>query len=462
MKYNKGEDVFDRVRTNALRRLDWARQNKTNLYLDERIYEGGEMIGPKRQKIVAKRSSILVFADDNPLTNFSHECRYLLHDPQTGDLRNEIPAQFPPFVNGWPETLKPFHEPIQISKNPIVFPIHPKFRCPIILPSGERYAILFSGMSNKRHLNDMEFLYRTLIDRYHFNKNNIYALNYDGTLNTQDGIQANWPGNNTPYRINVTGQGTRAAFEAAINNLKGKIKQKDLLLIHTNNHGGYGGIPGTADLCTYPSWNGYLANDFATKLGELPKFSKLIVMMEQCHAGGFNGPIISHSTADATSVASAATEPNNSYVTADLNWDPFARDWIAAQAGHGALGGALAFDPDTNHDGKIEAEEAYNYANVVRDPRDSPNFSESSAAGGDISLGQQYVVWWWWCIVLTEYLERHFIKLPPEEYYPKLHKAQLELSKLTNDLDKKSDEIRGEYTKKIQTIITDVFGRGYD
>ena len=122
----------------------------------------------------------------------------------------------------------------------------------------------------------------------------------------------------------------------------------------------------------------------------------------------------------------------------------------------------LAFPPDTNHNGKIEAEEAYNYANVVKDPRDSPNFTESSPAGGHIALGQEYVIWWWWCFVLTEYLERHFIRLPPEEYYPKLHKAQLEFSKLSNALDKTSDELRGEYAKKIQAIITEVFGKAYD
>ena len=75
----------------------------TNLYLDERTYEKSGISAPECQGIVAERSSILVFADDDPLANFSHECRYLLHDPQTGDLHKEIPAQFPPFINGWPE-----------------------------------------------------------------------------------------------------------------------------------------------------------------------------------------------------------------------------------------------------------------------------------------------------------------------------------------------------------------------
>lgn len=453
------EDLFDRIRASAFRQLSWAKQKTTNLYLDERIYSSGEVIGPERQGIVAERPSILVFVDDNPLANFSHECRYFLYDAQSGEPSKEVEAQFPPFVKERPETLKPFHEPVQFIRNPNLFKVHPIFRCPIIIPDGERYAILYSGMSNKRHLNDLEFLYRILVDRYAFEQNHIYVLHYDGTLNTQDGVQANWPGDNTAYRINITGQGTRSAFEAAIDDLKSKLGKADLLFIHTNNHGGYGGIPGTADLCTYPNWNGFSSNDFANKVGELPKFSKLIVMMEQCHAGGFNAPIIAKSTADATSVASAATEPNNSYVTADGNWDPFARDWIAAQAGHDPFGAALAFNPDGNSNGKIEAEEAYDYADAVKDPRDSPNFSESSQAGGDITLGQEYVIWWWWCWILRKILEIYYIKLPPIEYYSKLHELQPELSKLAASLDKTSVELQQEFTEKLQAIITQVFGK---
>jgi hypothetical protein len=192
----------------------------------------------------------------------------------------------------------------------------------------------------------------------------------------------------------------------------------------------------------------------------MPKFRKLIVMMEQCHAGGFNAPIVANSPADVTSVASAATEPNSSYVTADLNWDPFARDWIAAQASHDPFGASLAFNPDGDSNGIIEAEEAFNYANIVKDPRDTPNFSESSEAGGDISLGQEYTIyWWWWCILLHEVLEKYYIKLPPEEYYARLRKAQPELTRLARSLNKTSDEMRKEYREKVGAIITSSFGQ---
>jgi len=454
------EALFNRVRNHGFQQLTWEKRRTTNLYLDERVYEPGTRIGPRREDTVVDRSTDLVFADDDPFANFSHNCRYLLYDAKNGELYREKPARFPPFEKEIPRTLQAFHEPLQFQTNPNYFVHKPYFVCPILWPEGTRYAILYAGMTNKRHLNDMEFLYRTLVDKYGFSPSHIYALSYDGTLNTQDGVQTHWPGDGSAYRIHITGSGTQTSLEAAIDDLKGKIKSKDVLLIHTNNHGGYDGTPGTANLCTYPSWDGYYANDFAAKLAGLPKFRKLIVMMEQCHAGGFNGPILANSPATDTSVASAAIEPNNSYVTADGNWDPFARDWISAQAGHDSFGGSLAFNPDGNGNGIIEAEEAFNYANIVRDPRDTPNFSESSEAGGDITLGQDYTVYWrWWCFVLYDVLERYYIKLPPEEYYDRLHKIMPELSGLARSLNETSLNLNKEYREKIQAIVTPVFGR---
>jgi hypothetical protein len=303
----------------------------------------------------------------------------------------------------------------------------------------------------------MEFLYRTLIDVYAFNPAHIYALSYDGTLNTQDGVQTLWPGDGTAYRIKVTGSGNRAAFEAAMDDLKTKIHTLDTLLIHCNNHGDYDGAPGTSFLCTYPNWGKYYNADFSNKLGQLPHYRQLIVMLEQCNSGGFNASILAKSTADAASVASAAIESQSSYVSADGNWDPFARDWIAAQAGHDPFGAALAFNPDGDGDGKIEAEEAFGYANAVKIPLDSPNFSESSEVGGDVALGQQYLVWWWWCRILYDALEDYRVKLPQPEYQKRLLRVEPELSKLTAELDQTSIELRHEMAERVEKIVTAAF-----
>jgi hypothetical protein len=466
MAGNISQRVLQRVQSHAFEHLSFAQRETTNLHIDMRTYEKGETIGPEFQRIVAPQSSILVFADDEPRANFGHTCRYLLYENKTGEFVQETRARFPPVADAkQTRMLKPFHEPVRLIENPNLFrPFKPIWRCPIIVPEGTRYAILFSGMTNKRHLNDMEFLYRTLVDVYAFNPAHIYVLNYDNSLNTQDGVQAHWPGDGSAYRIQVTGEGNQAGFEAAIDDLKGKLHRLDTVLIHCNNHGdsdtpdgGITWIPNTAYLCTYPNWGNYYHTDFSNKLAELPKFRQLIVMLEQCHSGGFNASILTNSPADATSVASAATEFQDSYITADGNWDPFARDWIAAQTGHDPFGGALTYNPDTNGDGKIQAEEAFQYALTVQDPRDSPNFSESSQAGGDIILGQEYRIWWWWCRILYYELEKYHIKLPPPEYYERLHKIEPELTKLTAELDKTSEALRKEMQVRVEALVKEAF-----
>jgi hypothetical protein len=451
-------EIFDRVRDRAYRSLTADQRYTTNLHLDHRIYEKGEQLGPEFQNIKVDRASILVFADDAPLANFAHPCRYLLHDPANGALHTEIPARFPPYLTKPPETLTVFHEPVRLQPNPDIFRVWPILRCPIPIRDGNRYAILYSGMSNMRHLNDLEFCYRMLVDRYGFDTNNIYTLNYDGTLNTQDGMAGLWPGDNTAYRINVTGQGNRAAFQNAFNALKPKLKAHDLLFIHTNNHGGTSA--GVCFLCTYPSWGTYTSTDFATDLGGLPKYRDLIVMMEQCEAGGFNVPTVAASTADHTSIASAALATESSWGSSDGHWDCFARDWIAAQIGHDPYGAALAFNPDGNMNGVIEAEEAFGYANTVKYSGDSPCFDESSEAGGDIALGQHYVWWWWWCWIILPLLEEYYRPFPPDpEFYKKLHEVTPELQKLLSPvLDKAARDVRSELAPRVEAALKEAFG----
>lgn len=451
------DSPYEKIRIHALNRLSHATRQTTNLYIDHRLYKKGTKLGPAFQKIAAPRDSILVFADHQPLANFGHDCSYLLYDPKSGDLHSEIPARFPPFLGRFPETLIGFHEPVNLKAIGTHFKVPPIRRCPIIVPDGRRYAILYSGMSNMRHLNDLEFCYRMLVDRYAFRKQDIYVLNYDGTLNTQDGPASTWPGDNTAYRIQVTAAGSRAAMQAAFADLKTKLKSRDLLFIHTNNHGDNNGTE--SYLCTYPSWGTYTATQFCNDLKTLPTYRSLIVMMEQCNAGGFNAPIVANSTASQTSIASAAIASQSSWASPDGHWDSFARDWIAAQIGHDPYGAALAFNPDSNSDGAIEATEAYNYANAVKNPNDSPNYSSSSAAGDQITLSQHYLFWWYWCwwwhLVVEPVLVKRFPWPPPDPgYFDLVNRISQELQKsVLPTLEKSAREAQKQVEKKVGAVL---------
>jgi peptidase C13-like protein len=294
------------------------------------------------------------------------------------------------------------------------------------------------------------------VRRYGFAPRDITVLSFNGTTDTQEGVNTIWPGDGTAYQIVVNGPGDRAAFEAAVDALKPRLREDDLLFVHTTSHGDNFGSG--SFLSAYPDWGQYDAGDFAAKLGELPRYQSLVVLMEQCNAGGFSRPVITHSTARATSVAAAAVATRSSHASPDLHWDSFARDWFAAQAGHDPYGAALAFNPDANGDGKIEAAETFGYARTIGNPSDSPQFDESSPAGGQTWLGRTYIAWWWWGLTLREVLSRPYRELPEAEYYARLNKLQPELAKLAAALDDQSAVLRQETAALAGELVAGAFG----
>lgn len=102
------EQVIDTIRSHAFRHVADRQQTATNLCLDSRVYRAGDSIGPAFQGIYADGPTVIVFADDEPLANFGHACRYLLYNPETGEFIREIPARFPPSLVQSGERLTPF------------------------------------------------------------------------------------------------------------------------------------------------------------------------------------------------------------------------------------------------------------------------------------------------------------------------------------------------------------------
>lgn len=448
-------DLFERIQIDAVSELSYSQSRSSNLHILREVVKKGVEVLAYKQRIPVERDTILVFADDAPLFNWGHPCRYLLYDARSGEKHAEVSAQFPPYMINTPENFKPFHQPVSFIPQKGLWVQRPPLTCPIRFPVGERYAILFAGAANNRHTNDLEFLYRTLRCNYGFRDDHIYSLNYDGTINYNGGPATTWPGDHTHYQMPVKGKGTKADLDAVLDELKTRLKPADLLLIHTNNHGGNDG-PGKSYLVTY-SGPEYYAADFANKLAELPKYDTLMVMMEQCFAGGFNAPILAKSTASKTTVASAAIETQSSIGGADF--DPFARDWVASMAGHTPYGTALAFNPDTDGNGKIYAEEAFGYADAVHDPFDTPNYSETSEAAGDTFLGQRYITLWWYCPLVTKYLEPHYLGMPAPEFYDKVNvRLEPALRKIEQQLDKSSSALRNEVESQVKGMIEEVFG----
>jgi hypothetical protein len=252
---------------------------------------------------------------------------------------------------------------------------------------GKRYAILLCGVPSARHLNDLEFCYRMLRQGHGFEAANIFVLNHDGTLNTVDGPAPQvWPGNGSPYTLKVTHPGTVDAFRSVLHDLarpRTGLQEDDLLFIHTNGHGD--GIERVAYLETYRGPL-YMAPQFARDLATLPRYESLLVMMQQCYSGGFNRLIVEASTAQRTSVASAATDSCDSHaMPGEPEWNAFARAWIAAQMGRDVNGQPLAGRLGSRANPPVDAGAAYRYAAERARTIDTPSFL-SSRTGSRITL----------------------------------------------------------------------------
>ncbi len=385
------EKIINKIKENAQVRLAENRLDKQEilLYLEHRVFKKGEELDIIQDKIHFERETYIVFMDEAPGMNWGHPCRYLLYDTESGELVNEIEAEFPYFLNEKrPRSLELFKtcrtiegfrrkKPMKIALEPAKLSAWRKFtELPIFAREGTRYAIFYSGSSNCRHVNDMEFLYRTLIDIYGYDPDNIYVCNYDGTLNWNEEIwepaaPCNYPVDNTPFRMLINEEGNRTGFQNAIADLATRIRSEDCLLIHTNNHGGWSAAQNEGFMS---GWGGsYYASDFAVDLATLPEFHTLLAMMEPCHSGAFNNPIILNSPADRTVVQAAVPWDENS--AGGWFFDPWAEMWISAMAGVRGDGSALTTSGDDNMDSLISAWEAFDYAQHI----DNPVMDESSA-----------------------------------------------------------------------------------
>src|SRR5882762_4879500 len=215
----------------------------TNLYVHDAIYRGGDVLQPKRGDIVVPRDSIIVFADDEPTKNWGHRCRYLFHDPKTGELIQELPALLPPTFD-FGERFELFHQASTVSA--VSRSQYPLLYLPPWLyleNASSWYAILYSGASMNRHVNDIEFLYRILVNLYRVPAANITVLSFDGTLDYNDASWqkvpppvGNWPGGHPPEQEEDHRLGNKGGIAAGHRGLGEKMGPQDNLFLHTNNH----------------------------------------------------------------------------------------------------------------------------------------------------------------------------------------------------------------------------------
>lgn len=386
-------DTVLRVQASAIASLSPAQRETTTLYVDPYIVAADTVLGPRFESVRVPRPSILVFADDVPAANFAHPCRYFLYDVDSGKPRDRLLAQFPPYPVRGLHSLRAFHRAVFPAK-----PAHARRRKaapasnddaspssgssgPPPEAQGRRFAILFAGLMNMTHLNNLELTYRTLIG-FGFAPENIFRLIHDGTpgdngegpyIDFDTSAVRPWPGDSvdSSFHLQPTAKGTKKAFRDVLRRLDQDLHLagNDLLFIHTEGHGQrYSGtLDDQAFLCAFPDPSDenpdadkYFAYEMGQDVGQL-HCGALLVLMNQCYGGGFRVPVVTGSSAAATYIGCAADASSWAYaMKPDLIWNEFSLHWLEAQR-RIALGGNPV-DADSNENGKIEASEAYCHA----------------------------------------------------------------------------------------------------
>ena len=425
-------DLARRVHKIALNALPPRQRATSNLYMDQWDVPKGTKLGPSFEHIVVDRDSILCFADHQPLANFSHPCAYLLHDAQNGELFAHVSARFPPYPKEGIHLMDLFYRAVKPAE--VLAPVVRRRRsagkgCALRfdgllsggdsgsgggssaggsgggasggsgpsggggMPAGPRCAILLAGYSDPHHVNDLELSWRMLTDTYQFNTDDIYVLVHNGTkqgapFRNTNGLRK-WPGAVAPdntFLLQPRGKGSIKAFRWALGEVQKKLKDGGLLFIQVEGHGSIKyGSGGGQFIETYPdganSGDCYLNSQMQADLQQLGGCGSLLVLMNQCYAGGFRDSVLLGSRATRTFFAAACEDNRVSVQTPDFLWNRFSRNWIEAEK-----------QPDP--DGKVDASEAYTFCDSpARRGLDTPVMGhapvngQSSSPADDIGMG---------------------------------------------------------------------------
>jgi len=409
-------ELARRVHKIALNALPPRQRATSNLYMDQWDVPKGTKLGPSFEHIVVERDSILCFADHQPLANFSHPCAYLLHDAQNGELFAHVSAQFPPYPKEGIHLMDLFYRAVKPAE--VLAPVIRRRRssgkgCGPEMdhllsgssgggasggggdgtPAGPRCAILLAGYSDPHHANDLELSWRMLTDTYKFNADDIYVLVHNGTkqgapFRNTSGLRK-WPGAPAPdntFLLQPRGKGSIKAFRWALGEVHKKLKNGGLLFLQVEGHGSVKyGSGGGQFIETYPdganSGDCYLNSQMKADLQQLTGCNSLLVLMNQCYAGGFRDSVLLGSPATRTFFAAACEDNRVSVQTPDFLWNRFSRHWIEAEK-----------QPDP--DGKVDASEAYTFCDSpARRGLDTPVMGhaplngQSSSPADDIAMG---------------------------------------------------------------------------
>lgn len=209
----------------------------------------------------------------------------------------------------------------------------------------KKYALLVAGRSELRHLNDLEYSYRTLTSKCNIPPQNIFVLYYNGAMHfdLMDFKYLHsaplYYQDNTRLTIDIRGEATQQTLKHTFSKLGLMLSSEDMLYVMTSGHGSCRELHLSKDV-EQPNAESELscalkhpaigAELFGHLLGQLPSYRSLVVVMGQCYSGGFQDSVMTNSTATTTLFSAACESDKES--AGDEHFTPFLHYWMTSHA----------------------------------------------------------------------------------------------------------------------------------
>lgn len=318
-----------------------------------------------------------VFIDDYPGANWEHDCRYILIDPSSGKsqvvkatrpptiLKDMIQFQGPNPFQG--ENLKSQQNELKNFRSR-----SPEHLWAVIISGGAG-----SGSNHIRYWNDCSEIYKTLVNVYGYLDENIIVAIADGLdpAPDQSSGQNSDPDLDGDGDDDIMYSATVSNLNTIFSQLTGTLGSLDSLFIFTTDHGsGQFGTPGQPTSMNL--WNSEIIwdHEFAALLEPI-QCREIMVTMEPCFSGGFVNDVIDMNSTVPRVISTAANDMEYSWaMPPDYVYDTYVFHWTAAVRGMDAYGTPV--DADTNQDGEITMDEAYQYAVTMDQDDEHPQYGE--------------------------------------------------------------------------------------
>lgn len=362
---------------------DIVKRNLTEQTKEEEwVYAMNEILPAKTTLAVGRKSIIgpefaswFFFIDDIPFANWAHSCRYAFVDINTGAY-SVITNNFPPNVLNKLKRLTA----VNIEPGKLFTFKGNTVGCN---SSARDYAVIISGgydanNNHVRYWNDCAAIYSALVNVHGYQDSHIYVLMSDGTSSAADRHQYNGTIDSSPLDLDGDGDAdiqysaTKANITSVFNTLQGILDPSDNLFIYTTDHGSQiSGMSAELNLWNYETMTDA---EFAVEVNKV-KAGQIHIAMEQCYSGGF----IDNLTKVGRTIATAASYNELSWaMPPSYVYDEFVYYWTAAIAGSYPNG--TAANADTNLDGYVSMQEAFNFAQSHDAASETPQFNSQPAS----------------------------------------------------------------------------------